>query len=124
MKFKAPGDTPVYISLLSGHTAVVTDEWRELPPFMHRKALEEGCITDNMDQETIDAKIGAAQPGENQHETLVKVIKDMMANPGEGDFTAADLPNLKVLAKKAGWNVNKEEMMQAVHAIANEDDTA
>lgn len=122
MKFKAPGETPVYIAMLSGHTAVVGDEWRELPLFMHRKALEEGCITDNMDQATIDAKLEAAAPGESNHDILVKVIKDMMANPNEGDFTGADLPNLKVLAKNAGWNVNREEMMQAVQAIANEQD--
>lgn len=122
MKFKAPGDTPVYIAMLSGHAAVIGDEWRELPPFMHRKALEEGCITDNMDQATIDAKIDSAKTGESHHEVLVRVIKDMMANPSEGDFTASDLPNMKVLAKKAGWNVNREEMMQAVQSIADESD--
>ncbi len=43
-----------------------------------------------------------------------------MDNPKEGDFTNADLPNLKALSKVVGWTVNKEEMMQAVHAIASE----
>lgn len=122
MKFKAPGDTPIYVALLSGHCAVIGSEWRELPPNLHRKALEEGCITDNMDKATLAAKTEAAKPAPSNHEILIRVIKDMMANPKEGDFTAADLPNMKVLVKKAGWNVSKEEMMQAVQAIGGEDD--
>ena len=122
MKFKAPGDTPIYVALLSGHCAVIGSEWRELPPMLHRKALEEGCITDNMDPATAAMKTEAATPAPGNHEILVGIIKDMMANPKQGEFTAADLPNMKVLVKKAGWNVSKEEMMQAVQAIAGEAD--
>lgn len=120
MKFKSPTDTPVYVSLLSGHCAVVGNEWRDLPPILHRKALEEGCITDNMDQASIDAKVESAQTGKSHHDILVETIKAMMANPQSDDFTAADLPNLKKLSKTVGWNVNREEMMQAVQAIADE----
>lgn len=122
MKFKSPTDEPVYIALLSGHAAVIGPEWRELPIILHRKALEEGCITDNMDEETIAAKVESARPHESNHDILVGIIKGMAANPQDGDFTANDLPNLKRLAKLAGWNVSREEMMQAVHAIASEDE--
>ena len=109
--------------MLSGHCAVVgCDEWRELPVVMHRRALEEGCITDNMDRSTVKAKIESAQPTESRHDLLVGHVKAMMADPKEGYFTGADLPNLKILSKLAGWNVSREEMMQAVHAIGNETD--
>ena len=120
MKFKAPGDTPIYIALLTGHSAVIGTEWRDLPAFMHREALMKGCITDNMDAETIAAKLEDAKPQENQHDILVRHIESMMDDAKEGYFTGAGLPNLKILSKKAGWTVNKEDMMQAVHAIANE----
>ncbi len=120
MKFKAPSDQPVYIAMLSGHSAVIGVEWRELPVFMHREALAAGCITDNMDAETIAAKIDHAAPKDSNHDILVRAIRAMMDNPKEGDFTNADLPNLKALSKVVGWTVNKEEMMQAVHAIASE----
>ena len=120
MKFRSPSETPVYLCLLTGQSAVVGTEWRELPILLHRKALEEGCITDNMDEETIHAKIESALPEQSKHEIIVGIIKDMMSNPKEGDFTAADLPNLRRLSLSAGWTVSKEEMMQAVHFISGE----
>ena len=122
MKFKAPGEQPVYIAMLSGHSAVIGNEWRDLPLIMHRKALEEGCVSDNMDAATIAAKIESAIPEESRHSILMGIVKNMMANPKEGDFTASDLPNLKRLSGTAGWSVSKEEMMQVVNAIANEPD--
>lgn len=104
--------------MLSGHAAVIGPEWREIPPFMHREALSAGCITDNMDEETINARMEASKPDKSKHEILVDAIKSMMLNPKPGDFTGAELPNLKRLSALVGWTVNKEEMMQAVHAIA------
>lgn len=120
MKFKSPTDQPVYIALLSGHSAVIGEDWRDLPLFMHREALAAGCITDNMDAETIAAKVDDAAPNDSDHDILVRTIKAMMDNPADGDFTNADLPNLKHLSAKVGWTVSKEGMMQAVHAIASE----
>ena len=122
MKFKSPTETPIHICLLSGHSAVIGNEWRELPPILHRKALEEGCISDNMDAESIAVRVEAAKPEQSNNEILVGIIKGMMANPQPSDFTAADLPNLKRLSGVAGWTVTREEMMQAVHAIGAEDD--
>jgi hypothetical protein len=123
MKFRAPSDKPVYLCLTSGHSAVIGNEWRELPILLHRKALEEGCVTDNMDEATIAAKIESAIPEQSKHEILLGIVKEMMANPKEGDFTAADLPNLKRLSGQAGWSVSKEEMMQVVHSISSEPDS-
>jgi hypothetical protein len=122
VKFKSPSDTPVYVALLSGHCATVGPEWRELPFNLHRRALEEGCITDNMDEESIAALTQSAVPQPDRHQLLVGTIKAMMDDPQPGEFTGAGLPNLKVLCKKAGWNVSREEMMQAVHAIGAEED--
>jgi hypothetical protein len=117
MKFRSPGDTPVYISLLSGHTALIGSEFRDLPPLLHRKALEAGCLTDNMDEETINARIESARPSEDNQEILIARINEMMTAPDEGYFTGAGMPNLKVLSRLAGWSVSREEMMQAVQAI-------
>lgn len=121
MQFKSPTDKPIYVSILSGHTAIIGSEYRDLPLILHRKALEEGCITDTMDQATIDAKFEASKPAPENKQILVDIIKEMMANPKDGDFTGADLPNRKTLSALAGWSVSKEEMMQAVHAISVED---
>lgn len=122
MKFKSPNDTPIQVALLSGHTAVVGTEWRDLPINLHRKALELGCITDNMDAATIAQKVEHANPQRSNHDILMDTIKSMMQNPKQGDFTGADLPNLKTLSLKVGWTVKKEEMMRAVQAISDEPD--
>lgn len=123
MKFKSPSNKPVYIALLSGHSAYVGNEWRELPLLMHREALAAGCITDNMDEASIAAKVESAKPEKDRHQILVATIKSMMDEGKPGYFTAADLPNMKTLNKLAGWIVSKEDMMQAVHAIAAEDES-
>lgn len=123
MKFRSPSDEPVYVSLTNGHSAVIGTEFRELPDILHRKALEEGCITDNMDEATIKARTEIAQPGKSNHEILIEAIEDMSKDAQDGDFVASTgLPNLKKLAKRVGWNVSREEMMQAVQAIADGDD--
>lgn len=123
MKFRSPTDEKVYIALTSGHAAVIGPEFRELPPVLHRKALEEGCITDNMDEAIIKARTENAQPGKTNHEILIDTIEEMSKNPQDGDFVGSTgLPNLKKLAKRVGWNVSREEMMQAVQAIADGND--
>lgn len=123
MKFRSPTEKPVYVALTSGHAAVIGPEFRELPEILHRKALEEGCITDNMDEATINARTQSAAPGKSKHEILVDTIKAMAKEANDGDFVpSTGLPNLKKLAKRVGWNVSREEMMQAVQAIADEDE--
>lgn len=124
MQFKSPNDEPIYIAELSGHCAVVGSEWRELPVQLHKSALMLGCITDNMSKEAVAEIVKFnAPPVQDNHSILVSIIKGMADNPAVGDFTAAELPNLKVLSAKAGWTVNKEEMMQAVHAVGSEEET-
>lgn len=117
LRFKSPTDTPIHICLLSGHSAVIGPEWRELPPLLHRDALIAGCVTDNMDQSSIDARVEAATPDKSRHEILVEAVGAMYADNAPGHITQADLPNLKVLSGLVGWAVSKEDMMQAVHAV-------
>jgi hypothetical protein len=123
MKFRSPTDEKVYVAMTNGHAAVVGPEFRELPEILHRKALEEGCITDNMDEATIKSRTEGAAPSKTNHEILIDAIEEMSKNPQDGEFVpSTGLPNLKKLSKRVGWNVSREEMMQAVQAIADGDD--
>lgn len=120
MRFKSPTDTPVQVVLLSGHCAVIGNEWRELPPILHQEAFRKGCISDNMSESDIAARVESATPGRSNHDILVDAIRAMMDAPEPGDVTAADLPNLKKLSARVGWSVNREEMMQAMLTIQAE----
>ena len=115
MLFKSPTDKPIQVILLSGHCAVVGPEWRELPPILHPEAFKLGCISDNMNQEDIDARVIEHTPKASSAEKLAEIII-AMKDEGEG-FTAAGLPHLKTLSAKAGWTVSREEMMQAMYLL-------
>ena len=118
MQFKSPTDTPIQVSLMSGHCAVVGAEWRELPPLLHPEAFRLGCLSDNMSQSDIDARVIQHTPQESTAEKLASITREMQAE-GEG-FTGAGLPHLKTLSAKAGWTVTREEMMQAMYLISPE----
>ena len=124
MKFKSPSDEPIYVCLTSGHAAWIGAEWRELPLMLHREAMMNGCITDNMAPETISEMVEAAKPGESHHDKLVAVIKAMMDKPEQGDFTQNDLPNMKRIKALVDFDFTKDEMMQAVYAIGRENEAA
>lgn len=121
MKFRSPGEKPVYVCLLSGHAAWIGPEWRELPLPLHAEAIAKGCITDNMDKAVQEAREAAAVPQPSVLERLVEVVRAMMANPQQGDFTQDDLPNMKRVQSKVDFRFSKDDLMQAVYAIGRDD---
>ena len=120
MLFKSPTGQPIQVAILTGCCAVVGDEWRELPVDLHRKAIEEGCITSDMDLATINA--GQPQPSadKSNEQILIEVIKAMMENPEASDFRSDGMPNIKSVIRNCGWTASREEVAQAVQAIADE----
>ena len=44
MKFRSPTEEPIHVSLVTGHTALVTAEGVELDPMFHREAISKGAI--------------------------------------------------------------------------------
>lgn len=122
MKFRSPGKEPVYVCVLSGHSAVIGPEWRELPLALHAEALVKGCVTDNMADAVRAEREAAAVPEPSVIERLVAVVRAMMANPQQGDFTQDDLPNMKRVQSKVDFRFTKDDLMQAVYVIGRDDD--
>lgn len=127
MKFRAPTtETPIRVALTSGHTAVLTNEWRELPEIFHRDALALGaqCDATHIDNPVppsiqADGQGNGGQPSEA--EAYREAILLMVERDDEGDFVASTgLPNLKALEKLVGFRVNKELAYATFHALKNE----
>lgn len=117
MKFRSPTPKPIKVDLLSGHTAIVTEEWRELPPIFHKEAIAQGCLSDNMTQEGVNATIERAAPAFDRlkviKEAIIEMLEEGEEDPKrhESNFTGAGLPDLRILGARVGFRVDKAEMM-------------
>ena len=114
------------LALTSGHVEEVGPEWKELDERFHGAALEAGCEVDQ-------GIIPAAKPTKpkaspdavtNTDDTSVirEALKRMLERDETGDFTADNLPNLKVLAREAAIPVDKELAYRVFRALQAEAD--
>ena len=125
MKFRAPTETPIRVALLSGHTAVITDEWRELDPIFHRDALAKGAQCDATDIAnpvvTVQSSDEGAAKVVDAETEIRKVIIQMLGREEDGDFVASTgLPNLKTVEKLVGFRVDKEQVYTVFRAMKDE----
>ena len=126
MQFRHP--TGVRVESTSGHVANVGPEWRELPPVLQADALAKGCECDQttFKAEKVELKSSpeaAARPAD--HDAVIReALELMLARKGdadfEGDFTADNSPNAKVVGKLAGLNARKEDVMRVFRAMQAE----
>lgn len=121
LKFRAPDDKEeVHVSTTAGHAARVGKEWRELPAIMHKDAIAQGCITDNMTAESIAAAPKNASPQFSAADEIKKGIVAMLEENEPESFTKDKVPNLKKLSAKVGFNVDREQMQSVWAAMQSE----
>lgn len=115
MKFRSPTDNPIRVALLSGHTAIIGREWRELDPIFHRDALALGAQADATEIQNPSVKVAASEAGlakvTDAESEIRKALIAMLERDQEGDFVASTgLPNLKALEKEVGFRPDKEQV--------------
>ena len=111
MKFRSPTEEPIHVSLVTGHTALVTAEGVELDPMFHREAISKGAIPGSLTPEQalmLDAKPEAQQFDRAEH--IAKVLKAMLDGDNEGDFNEDGKPNLKRLNAVIGFQASRSEV--------------
>lgn len=125
MKFRAPTAEPVHIALLSGHSAIVGPEWRELPPIFHAEALARRCEVDKGG--VIAPKDVPVQPSDEAQNQVAdvdqhyrKAIEQMLERSEEGDFTNDDLPNINVVSSLCGFRAVKEDVLRVFRDMVAE----
>ncbi len=111
MKFRSPTEEPIHVSLVTGHTALVTAEGVELDPMFHREAISKGAIPGSLTPEQalmLDAKPEAAQFDRGAH--IAKVLKAMLDGDNEGDFNKDGKPDLRAVNAKLGFQASRSEV--------------
>lgn len=124
MKFRSPNSEPIRLSTTSGHAAIVTSEWRELPEILHLVALSSGC---ECDQERMSAHPVEVKSGPDAMNRVVdadgeyrKALTVLIERNEEGDFTGANLPNINAVSKLCGFSARKEDVYRVFRAMSDE----
>lgn len=124
MQFRSPTGTPIRVANVFGHCAIVGDEWRELPPILHRDAMAAGCECNQGIVQTAAPKPESSPDSKHIAVDEATVIREaielMLKRDEKGDFTADGSPNAKVVSHLAGMNVGKAPVMQVWVAMQNE----
>ena len=139
MKFRSRSDSEVArLASTTGHIILVGQEFVEVPQHMESEAYANGCVSEELynsikadmakgaEQAAKEMLAGAIGSGEQQVSAIKlpsgeiinedrsavvrKAIQGMLDGGEDGAFTAAGLPNLKVLSGKCGFQVSKDEM--------------
>ena len=142
MRFRSRSNNEVArLASTSGHIILVGEEFVEVPQHMEADAYANGCVSEEIynsikadmaksaEQAATEMLAGAIGSGAQQvsaiklpsgeiiHEdrsaVVRRAIQGMLDGGEEGAFTAAGLPNLKVLSGKCGFQVAKDEMEAA-----------
>ena len=120
LKFVAPTEVAVHLSLTSGHTALVTAEGTVLEPRFHREAIARGCMPEGV----ADAP---AQPAPATRRDLIKNgLKEMLNGSEADDFTPNGQPNKGKLDARLGFVTERTELEDIYNEIIKEaeDETA
>lgn len=139
MRFRSRSNSEVArLASTSGHIILVGQEFVEVPQHMEADAYANGCVSEEIynsikadmakgaEQAAMEMLAGATGGGaqqvsgiklpsgdivrEDRPAVVRQAIQAMLDGGEEGAFTAAGLPNLKVLSGKCGFQVSKDEM--------------
>lgn len=115
MKFRSPTETPVHISLLSGHTCLIGKDLVEVEQRFVRQAIADGCLREGEEP----AANGPAD--KTKADLVLDAVRAMVAEAKEEDFNNDGKPDLRKLSKRAGFEVSRDERDTAWQAIADDD---
>ena len=130
----------------SGHIILVGQEFVEVPQHMEADAYSNGCVSEEIynsikadmakgaERAAMEMLAGATGGGAQQVSVIKlpsgdiiredrpavdrQAIQGMLDGGEDGAFTAAGLPNLKVLSGKCGFQVAKDEMGAAWKVVS------
>lgn len=140
MRFRSRSNSEVArLASTSGHIILVGQELVEVPQHMEAEAYANGCVSEEIyNSIKADMAKGALATGEggdskpadgiklpsgdiireDRPSVIRQAIQGMLDGGEEGAFTAAGLPNLKVLSGKCGFQVAKDEMEAAWKVVS------
>lgn len=123
MEFRS--DTPKRVVSEDGvHTALIGDDWRELPPILHAAAIAAGVEfrkdkgkVDKVESKPADPD-ALSQTGEDG--VIRKALNDLLARNDDNDFTGDGHPRVDAVNKLTGMTHTKADILRVWEALADE----
>lgn len=116
MKFRSTTGADIHIALTSGQTALITAEPTELDKAFHKEAIARGALPEGVEP---DAE--TQNTGFNRKEAIIKVLAAMLDGDDQEDFKNDGTPDLRVVMKKVGFKVDREEVDAAWAEVTKAD---
>ena len=104
MKFKSTTGEEVFISLTSGHTAMVGVELTELDKAFHKEAIARGCLPEGVEPDVVGPDTNF-----NRKQVIVDALNAMLDGGAEKDFNTNGKPDLRALNARVGFTVARDE---------------
>lgn len=114
MKFKAPGNQPVMVALLSGHTCVVSPDGTDIEPRFRKEAIARGCTPMGVGADEAPA---APDPEASKFALICAGIEKMLNGDDDGAFTNDGRPQVSKLSEVVGFTVTAGERDEAWAAV-------
>ena len=129
MYVRSKSGKPVYIATKKGPCGTFESQWIKVAGVLMSECLARADLLEFADEPKVDTPVEpvkneaipavVVEPSESvlAKEKLQKVLQEMIENPAPGDFTSTGLPNVNVVRKKSGLEVNKDEVMTAYQIL-------
>jgi len=119
MRMKSITGQEVHVALVeTGHATRIGTDWTEVHPRFQMLAMSKGCVPEYYEPPSKQEEIDEVRKVESIQDLIIKAITKMKAEPLDGYFTQEGLPNLKKLSVVAGFEVKREQMIEAVSTMA------
>jgi hypothetical protein len=115
MKFKAPGNEPVMVALLSGHTCTIPPEGTVVEPRFRKEAIARGCVPMGIGEEPAEPK---AAP--TRFALICSGIEKLIEGNDDSAFTNDGKPDVRKLSEVVGMTVTARERDEAWAAVEAE----
>ena len=119
MRMRSVSGKDVYVTSEDGmHSDYIGKDYKEVHPRLVQRALMSGCTPEAFDEKFYEQEVLAKQAKTmaDRSSVIREKVELMFQNNFEGDITAAGFPNLKKLSTYVGFEVSREEMVEAVSA--------
>lgn len=124
MKFRSLQGDIRLTSIQGGHTAIVGEDWRELPEHLHRDALAAGCECDQGKFKAAAPQLKSSDEALSRptsHDDVIRTaLMTMLERNAKGDFTQDGNPNVNAVQKLAGLSLRKDDVMRVFRAMQAE----
>lgn len=122
--FKSASGEPVRLALLSGHIAVVGNEWIQLDERFHSSAYASGCISNDMalnneisiNQRTVEILDKVAQ----KKEKILGAMRTLVEDYNSDNFTTGNKPKTSLLTEMIGERVMNNERDELWYTLQDE----